>query len=221
MPISNRRNHIKTFIAPAASALALTAACLQAAPASSAIIINAVESSGSVLFSSEAGGSLNIDSFGSPTAVDFTAARSGQNQVSVAKTGDTRHDLQSLPDGLNVDRYDMSVTSSPSGWLDDLANNTTFSSDSSGIPFLLTSFSDGSAATTSRMYLPTGYVSGQTLGTFSFSIAGTFDTTGLNPGTYAWTWAAGTASQDSVILSTSAPSPSPPPSPCWVWAACC
>ncbi len=168
------------------------------------ITINAVESGGSVVFSSQAGGSLNMTAWGTP---QFTNNEEGSKGsiVNVAVDGDgRRNDLTSLPAGSYTDQYSIATVAIPSAWLGHGTNHVSFSSDSSGIPFLFTTFT---SIADSRIRVPAGYVSGATLGTFSFSLPGTFASLTLNPGTHTWTWANGTANEDSVILNIGVPEP--------------
>jgi FlaG/FlaF family flagellin (archaellin) len=176
--------------------------------AHAAYTINAVESGGSVVFNSQAGGSLNMAAWGAPVATNIEHGTfGGTSTVNVARTtlAGERHDLTSLPNGSFSDQYSGAAIAAPTGWIDLGSNTTLDPSDSSGIPFLFTVFTNPSFA--SRIRVPAGYVSGATLGTLSFSAPGTFASLTLNPGSYAWTWAGGTASEDSVILNIGVPEP--------------
>ena len=140
---------------------------LLASTANAALIINAIESDGDVLFSTEAGGTLDLNGM---TKVGDSVAGGQVNPNGLLFLG--------APGSSPIDSYLIASAPGPFG-IFGLTNASSGSGDVFGVVTL-----GGSDAGIS---VPDGFISGSLISGSSTYSGETFATLGMTPGNYVWT----------------------------------
>ena len=163
--------------------LAVLLVVVAASPIQAAVVINAIESNGSVELTVEQGGSLDLTGLSFTTPPDIAGGALAPLLGGFA-----------LGDALarQVDAY-AGIT----GPVTLGSGGLTLASVGQGDRF-------GISGNSESVMVPEGYISGESLSGDSTYVGQTLDSLGLAPGSYQWTWAS-----DSLTLNVIAPVPLP------------